>query len=68
MARRANEDIAWIATELDDLALLLRVHRRDDIAQALDRARLLLKGSQRLSQRPLGSMTTGTTHFGGMRH
>ncbi len=47
MATRAHEDIAWVATELEDLAILLRVHQLHHIAAQLTRVRLLLQIWQR---------------------
>jgi hypothetical protein len=50
MSERETEgDLQWIATELDDLALLLRVHHKEIEANTLDIIRKSLAPKERIS-------------------
>jgi hypothetical protein len=50
-------DLQWIATELDDLALLLRVHRKSILANKLDAIRKSLQSARNTGRRSLPTIT-----------
>jgi hypothetical protein len=50
-------DLQWIATELDDLTLLLRVHRKSILANKLDAIRKSLQSARNTGRRSLPTIT-----------
>ncbi len=60
MDTATNKSIQWIATEIDDLSLYLRVHRLDRVADMLDEAQdalqATLSDSLTLRDKPLAGI------------